>query len=1190
MFLLTTIEASPSLLNNHEKSHSTMKYIYPVLNLTNESIKNNINSSLNKLRSFDNSLTYTLIRDGSNLTKTQMKVILTVVIVISFIMFIMAIFRFKNACRDQEANRIQVDIIRHRALKYSEPSSNRGSIAYYTRKYNPTPGIYSNERLNTSLSIKRFSNPTGNYSSRATTTAAIPSSLPVESLTPESVATATTTSQNYVTSSCKTSNNTYASIPVKPIVRKSFTTIGINKLPVAITIITIVSSFSLTILSIHCQSRRLILCTVPPHILCRPNTVRYSLVFHVHDQRQRRHRTSNRYIKVSSPTLRKLCLPCITTRNNHHNRQQSNRTKTSISNQQQIINSPTTTVAAASVTNISSENNIIVSSSHRFEVAPRTYHSISTTPVVHSSEYLQENDSNHFQEQQQDFEASIQNRKIEEKNNEISVEAEVTPTKVVLDSKLLTSSPSPSSSSLSPVPGNEITRSIENDTCDDQTPLLTSELASTIKDSTDRNSRKYSLNAISPLSRSPNSHPLFPSSTTKTAFGSQNAGDDNKGRNRVDLEPRRRISFSSALCRSSIAKQAQNFEPIIDSACEIKTISTKKSSLPINNTNSNNHPSAIDSDSGDRTSLLKSTKFISKNPLKKKTSSITPVIATYRKDFMQRIERIRFIDDSASSTTTVTSPVESVDRLNSHQPSNHLITSAIEQFDDYIRSRYDNNDEINSYIDRLDSDIIKNGTYSDLNILNSTNDNNIPIQNSQQSTVFKPVKNLSSDLETVCDYRQTMRNSTPIRIPPQTTKHTYQSDISIPRPTTIITNGHSRSMDFQSIHNNNSRHELLRPIVTSNTGTIYETSSSSTATLISARSSNSIEFDDDSKPSGVLVDDDFLPMSSPVDDHFWDMTQQKSHHRLNNNNNNDDHHQHHKKECFPNVGSSPDVEVKHFGLPHLNTLSSSLDQPLSETSCDEDDDSTLLNQQKFSIHEYKLKELQRPIVIHRSLFNPSIRSTEQIHPNNDLISIPIRKLSLEKKDDESLLEKFASANSDVIQIPIRSPPLRTSTTNDIILSTQPHPQTIYEEDDTQSSTNDNGSDESADNGEIDLVHEFELSQNSELNNNNNNNNNNDDNLWHMNDRDVFMIQENDLLSALVTTPTQSANRSLPPSIMKITQNKSLDIIDEQQTPTMNILRPKVRFNLDPQYEREREWNKVNKLLGNSVEWTDEFEV
>ena len=61
--------------------------------------------------------------------------------------------------------------------------------------------------------------------------------------------------------------------------------------------------------------------------------------------------------------------------------------------------------------------------------------------------------------------------------------------------------------------------------------------------------------------------------------------------------------------------------------------------------------------------------------------------------------------------------------------------------------------------------------------------------------------------------------------------------------------------------------------------------------------------------------------------------------------------------------------------------------------------------------------------------------------------------------------------------------------------------------------------------------------------------------------------------------------------MKITHNKSIDSIDEQQsTAASNSLRPKVRFNLDPQYEREREWNKVNKLLGNSVEWTDEFEV
>jgi hypothetical protein len=141
---------------------------------------------------------------------------------------------------------------------------------------------------------------------------------------------------------------------------------------------------------------------------------------------------------------------------------------------------------------------------------------------------------------------------------------------------------------------------------------------------------------------------------------------------------------------------------------------------------------------------------------------------------------------------------------------------------------------------------------------------------------------------------------------------------------------------------------------------------------------------------------------------------------------------------------------------------------------------------------------------------------------------------------------------------------------------------ISEEDDTQDSSTTDASegDESADNGEIDLVQEFELSQKEEQIKTNN--------LWTTNDRDVFIIQEDDLLSAVVSTPTLP-NRAQPTSIMKMANNKSLDNPDEQpQTP--NVLKPKVRFNLDPQYEREREWNKVNKLLGNSVEWTDEFEV
>ena len=96
---------------------------------------------------------------------------------------------------------------------------------------------------------------------------------------------------------------------------------------------------------------------------------------------------------------------------------------------------------------------------------------------------------------------------------------------------------------------------------------------------------------------------------------------------------------------------------------------------------------------------------------------------------MQKIERFRYIDDSASSTTTsVTSPVESIER------SQNLISNTIEQFDDYIRKEYpqDINDDINSLIDRLDSDTLINGSYSDLNILNRTSFSRARPQSFQQ--------------------------------------------------------------------------------------------------------------------------------------------------------------------------------------------------------------------------------------------------------------------------------------------------------------------------------------------------------------------------------------------------------------------------------------------------------------------------
>jgi hypothetical protein len=274
--------------------------------------------------------------------------------------------------------------------------------------------------------------------------------------------------------------------------------------------------------------------------------------------------------------------------------------------------------------------------------------------------------------------------------------------------------------------------------------LLTSELAATIKDSSNRTPRKYSLNAFLPHVRSSNSRPLSSSSTTD-AFDSSIVGNDNKTRQSVNLKPRRRISLSSAFRRRSFAKQAQSIHQTIDTN---------------NNTSSpppdplNEQPGLPESDTSDRTSLLKTN---SKTHSGKKSSGITPIISSsssitsYRKDFMQKIERFRFIDDSASSTTTVTSPVESIDRINGHQPCSHLITSAIEQFDDYVRSRYHNNDEINTYIDRLNSEVLTNGSYSDLNILNSTNENFTTQrpQIIQQHTKSKPVNHVSSHFETV---------------------------------------------------------------------------------------------------------------------------------------------------------------------------------------------------------------------------------------------------------------------------------------------------------------------------------------------------------------------------------------------------------------------------------------------------------
>ena len=164
----------------------------------------------------------------------------------------------------------------------------------------------------------------------------------------------------------------------------------------------------------------------------------------MHDQRQRRSSVPNRYVKVSSPTLRKLCIPCITARHHRqqHNRsQQAAKSKTFKSNPQRII--------APSIT-----GNNTSEPAYRLEATPKTHERESTATVVHSRECLRDNDANQPDEQHQHFaKTSFPSEQREEKTDEISVEAELIATKAVAESVLPTLSS----------PKNELSRSKEED-------------------------------------------------------------------------------------------------------------------------------------------------------------------------------------------------------------------------------------------------------------------------------------------------------------------------------------------------------------------------------------------------------------------------------------------------------------------------------------------------------------------------------------------------------------------------------------------------------------------------------------------------------------------------------------------------------------------------------------------------------
>jgi hypothetical protein len=64
--------------------------------------------------------------------------------------------------------------------------------------------------------------------------------------------------------------------------------------------------------------------------------------------------------------------------------------------------------------------------------------------------------------------------------------------------------------------------------------------------------------------------------------------------------------------------------------------------------------------------------------------------------------------------------------------------------------------------------------------------------------------------------------------------------------------------------------------------------------------------------------------------------------------------------------------------------------------------------------------------------------------------------------------------------------------------------------------------------------------------------------------------------------------------MTFESSSSSQVTTTTTTTTTSHTKPKVRFNLDINYEKEREWNRVNKIIGDAsksqIEWTQEVEV
>ena len=364
------------------------------------------------------------------------------------------------------------------------------------------------------------------------------------------------------------------------------------------------------------------------------------------------------------------------------------------------------------------------------------------------------------------------------------------------------------------------------------------------------------------------------------------------------------------------------------------------------------------------------------------------------------------------------------------------------------------------------------------------------------------------------------------------------------------------------------------------------------------------EEDDDEDTTSILVEDGFIRMSSPVGNedkqqNDLDNVKLTNKSRINKPvNQSIKQQQQPQLTNFPNVGSSPLSEE------FLNSDCSS-----SENEEIDDDERTLneaINDQEENNEEENLKENSDSfdgIIILGSLKKNNSKFTDQLN-SNAVLTDGKEALSLsddeeivveEDEDEEEEEEKKTeyvefnnSATSPIIEETVSTkantiqndqPSLPQSLLIGICNKQPPHSimkqkpsysdlnKTIYNrnitnlEQSSSSSIVSNGS----------VIQPMSPTSGINITNAINAANNNN----------VLSASNNLLLS----------NQSLSNSNSQSVPNQAISSINQT---TYHPPKPKVRFNLDINYEKEREWNRASKLIGDAsktqIEWTQEVEV